>query len=390
MRATYRAIAAASLIAPSAVFSTGTLPIGLIARNAGVLLSLPISNSGMAISTRLYAAIIRDWRAWVLPAKESNSKTMLSALLCDSDVGHVARRWARAVLAICDFAAPDEHKYSRAVWLARCASRSRRAPSCRRGEREGRTVVSCVGAMTEAAAPSSDAPVDIVDMTDVEEPELTYKEKVEKAKAEIEAKKAAAKAAAEEKAAAEAAAKAELDEIEAKKHAEIAEKLRIENAEKAEADAKRHAELYGDLAAGQIVRLGGLKARPELNGLTAEIESFVFDTGRVNVKVEPTAIHQQGEVLALKPAALEPLSADEEAKAKAMVVEKLGERSVRVECAGTMLKLTLTPKMLQKPFREAVVAPFLKAFSKKRNEARVLTPDDVYQVTIDSDGQTKL
>ena len=43
--------------------------------------------------------------------------------------------------------------------------------------------------MTEAAAPSSDAPVDIVDMTDVEEPELTYKEKVEKAKAEIEAKK---------------------------------------------------------------------------------------------------------------------------------------------------------------------------------------------------------
>ena len=244
--------------------------------------------------------------------------------------------------------------------------------------------------MTEAAAPSSDAPVDIVDMTDVEEPELTYKEKVEKAKAEIEAKKAAAKAAAEEKAAAEAAAKAELDEIEAKKHAEIAEKLRIENAEKAEADAKRHAELYGDLAAGQIVRLGGLKARPELNGLTAEIESFVFDTGRVNVKVEPTAIHQQGEVLALKPAALEPLSADEEAKAKAMVVEKLGERSVRVECAGTMLKLTLTPKMLQKPFREAVVAPFLKAFSKKRNEARVLTPDDVYQVTIDSDGQKKL
>ena len=55
-----------------------------------------------------------------------------------------------------------------------------------------------------------------------------------------------------------------------------------------------------------------------------------------------------------------------------------------------MLKLTLTPKQLEKKFRDAVLAPYLKAYSKKKGEDPVLTPDDVFSVTIDSDGQTKL
>jgi hypothetical protein len=69
MRATQRTIAAASLIGPLSVTSTGTLPMGLMARKAGVLLSLPISNGGTPISTPLYRATISDWSACVLPAK---------------------------------------------------------------------------------------------------------------------------------------------------------------------------------------------------------------------------------------------------------------------------------------------------------------------------------
>ena len=68
MRATYRAIAPASQMQPSAVSSTGTLPIGLLARKALVLLSLPISKGGSSISTPLYRATISDCSACTLPA----------------------------------------------------------------------------------------------------------------------------------------------------------------------------------------------------------------------------------------------------------------------------------------------------------------------------------
>ena len=54
---------------PSLVCSSGTFPIGLILRKAGVLLSLPISNGGTAISNPLYRAMISDCSACVLPAK---------------------------------------------------------------------------------------------------------------------------------------------------------------------------------------------------------------------------------------------------------------------------------------------------------------------------------
>ena len=40
--------------------------------------------------------------------------------------------------------------------------------------------------------------------------------------------------------------------------------------------------------------------------------------------------------------------------------------------------------------REAVIAPFLKAYSKKKGEDPPLGPEDVYGVTVDSEGQTKL
>ena len=53
MRATYRAIAAASEMQPSDVSSSGTLPIGLLARKAADLLSLPISKAGSSMSTPL-------------------------------------------------------------------------------------------------------------------------------------------------------------------------------------------------------------------------------------------------------------------------------------------------------------------------------------------------
>ena len=91
----------------------------------------------------------------------------------------------------------------------------------------------------------------------------------------------------------------EAEAAERAKHAEEAARLRAEAAEQAARDEARHRELFGELARGQIVRLSGLKARPELNGLTATLESFVFDSGRVNVKVEPTALHREGEMIAL-------------------------------------------------------------------------------------------
>lgn len=186
----------------------------------------------------------------------------------------------------------------------------------------------------------------------------------------------------------------EVEAIRAARAVEVA-KIKAEMAAREEEKRLHFESLFGELtthgaAVGSHVRLQSLKARPEINGLTAVIESFVEESGRVTVKVEPTALRQDGEVLALKPANLEPLTAEEAARLVAATAEKLAERSVRVECNGTMLKLTLTPKQLQKPFKDAVLAPYLKAYSKKRGEDPPLGPDDVFQVTIDSEGQKKL
>ena len=61
---------------------------------------------------------------------------------------------------------------------------------------------------------------------------------------------------------------------------------------------------------------------------------------------------------------------------------------VRVECNGIMLKLTLSDKQMEKPFAEAILKPFLKAYSNKKGEEKGVS--DVAQVTVDSDGQTSL
>lgn len=42
-----------------------------------------------------------------------------------------------------------------------------------------------------------------------------------------------------------------------------------------------------------------------------------------------------------------------------------GSRACKMSCGDVTLKITLTPKLLKKPFEEAVLAPFLKAYSKK-------------------------
>ena len=96
------------------------------------------------------------------------------------------------------------------------------------------------------------------------------------------------------------------------------------------------------------VKLGGLKAKPELNGLSATIESFVEASGRYNVKLD------DGTVLALKPENLEQLPTTQTATASTADAD---ERAVSVRCSAalwypdepslasaTTLKLTLSSK----------------------------------------------
>lgn len=56
-----------------------------------------------------------------------------------------------------------------------------------------------------------------------------------------------------------------------------------------------------------------------------------------------------------------------------------------VRCADVELKLTLTAKFLAKPLRDALMVPFLKAYSKKQAAAADTTVDDVAVVEIDGE-----
>ena len=194
------------------------------------------------------------------------------------------------------------------------------------------------------------------------------------------------------------------------------------------------------VTSGARVRIVGLKARPELNGSLGTVESVNEDTGRYNVLID-----DMREALALKLEALEVAEefggfvigsrvriADVEKKPELngqlgtvegfygkrciVYVEKIREKVqimptclaiadersqitasidvaegvvVRVECNSVMLKLTLSEKQMSKPLAEAIIKPFLKAYSKKKGGAEV-TVKDVSQVTVDSDGQTSL
>ena len=51
---------------------------------------------------------------------------------------------------------------------------------------------------------------------------------------------------------------------------------------------------------------------------------------------------------------------------RARVNEMLAERSTLVKLDAVSLKLTLNDKLLRKPFDQAVLSPFLKAYAKRR------------------------
>jgi len=138
---------------------------------------------------------------------------------------------------------------------------------------------------------------------------------------------------------------------------------------------------FSGLVVGTRVRIAGVDKRPELNGQLATVQGFSGE--RCSVWVE-----DRKEAVALKPETLAVAdSAGGEADAAAD-----GSKVVRVECNGVMLKLTLTAKQMKKPLADAVLRPFLKAYSKKA-EPPIDPPLDisnVRKVTLDSDSLRSL
>ena len=130
------------------------------------------------------------------------------------------------------------------------------------------------------------------------------------------------------------------------------------------------------LDAGVKVKVQGLKARPDLNGCVAILESFNAESGRWNIKLDAG----KGDRLlafALKPEALSPLPEED-------------ERSVNVKADGSCfgfdcitLKLTISERQLKKPLATAVIAPFLKAYAQRAAGGRLFGPDDIESVRCD-------
>ena len=140
------------------------------------------------------------------------------------------------------------------------------------------------------------------------------------------------------------------------------------------------AEDFVGFVVGTRVRIACLEKMPELNGKLATVQGFQNDRATVYVEDLKETVALKREALAIAQQA--PSSQQAAATAK----------KVRVECNGVILKLTLTPKQLQKPFAEAVLNPFLKAYSK-RADPPIEPPLDVShvrQVTVDSDSQRSL
>jgi hypothetical protein len=155
------------------------------------------------------------------------------------------------------------------------------------------------------------------------------------------------------------------------------------------AAAEAPAEADPDLI-GARVKIVGIKARPELNGLAGNVESYNQETGRYNVKIFRI---QSAEVMALKPDNLkktgaakggdDPLEDDDVTYEAPPDLEMVDARHVRVECNGNRLKLTLKQKLLKRPFGDVVLLPFLSAYSKKLGRAELITPDLVETVLVD-------
>ena len=117
-------------------------------------------------------------------------------------------------------------------------------------------------------------------------------------------------------------------------------------------------QMPGQLETGTVVIIRGLKAKPELNGKVATVESLNEENGRYNVKLEA------GEVLALKPEALE-LPAPKNEDERTVSVKACAQDWFPDSPESVTLKLTLSGKQLKKELKQAVLAPFLKAFTKR-------------------------
>ena len=63
----------------------------------------------------------------------------------------------------------------------------------------------------------------------------------------------------------------------------------------------------------------------------------------------------------------------------------MASRATRVRCGDVELKLTLTAKQLDRPFDTAVIAPFLKAYSKKVGALEPVTLAQVSVVRVDDE-----
>jgi hypothetical protein len=143
---------------------------------------------------------------------------------------------------------------------------------------------------------------------------------------------------------------------------------------------------FEGLTIGTRVRIGGLTSREELNGKLATVEGFTGE--RVNVVMDEGG--SQAAHVALKPAVLAIAEVQSPARSASAGDGDDGSMQVRVECDGVMLKLTLTAKQLKKPFKDGVLKPFLKAYSKKKGIEPAVDVSRVSQVTVDSDGQRAL
>ncbi len=143
-------------------------------------------------------------------------------------------------------------------------------------------------------------------------------------------------------------------------------------------DALTLAEEFAGFVVGTRVRIASLDKKAELNGKLGTVRGFYGDRVQVYVESIREAVALKAETLAVADEApSSPGGADD------------GSRQVRVECNGVMLKLTLSAKQMSRPFADAVLKPFLKAYSRKKGGDEV-TVADVAQVTVDSEGQTSL
>ena len=148
-------------------------------------------------------------------------------------------------------------------------------------------------------------------------------------------------------------------------------------------------EKFAGLVVDTRVRIYGLEKKEELNGKLGVVQSFMGERCQVYCEHirECVALKREHMVIA------------EEAKsAKAgsglgAVDVGDGEEAttpIRMECNGVVLKLSLTAKQMGKPFADALLKPFLKAYSKKKGLDKVVETKDVAQIVVDSEGQTKM